>query len=134
MARLPSVRRRRLEAEPASPAGRRRLCHALGGGALPAGPAQVPLQRARLPVDFDLDAHGDILFNLESALQLHDAVQERIAAYEARLLEEIRALQPQERREQPVPTHPNPAKEKAMRGRGATSRRARSCGAWRGSI
>ena len=45
-------------------------------------------------------------------------MQERIAAYEERLLEEIRALQPQERRAQPVPAHPNPAKEKAMRGRG----------------
>ena len=58
------------------------------------------------------------LFNLESALQLYDNIQERIASYEARLLQEIRALEPQERREQPVPRHPNAGKEKAMRGRG----------------
>ena len=45
-------------------------------------------------------------------------MQERIAAYEERLLEEVRALQPQKRRAEPVPAHPNPAKEKAMRARG----------------
>ena len=58
------------------------------------------------------------LFNLEAALQLYDAVQDRIAAQEARLLEEIRALEPEERRGQEVPRHPNAAKERALRGRG----------------
>ena len=58
------------------------------------------------------------LLNLEAELGLYDAAQERIAVYEPRLLEEIRALQPEERREEAVPTHPNPAREMAMRGRG----------------
>ena len=58
------------------------------------------------------------LFNLESALALHDAVQARLGAYEERLLEEVRALQPAERREAEAPPHPNPAKGQAIRGRG----------------
>ena len=44
--------------------------------------------------------------------------QREIAAYEARILEEIQALQPVEHRDQPVPTHPNAIKEKAIRRRG----------------
>ena len=63
------------------------------------------------------------LFNLESALGLYDAIQERIASYEARLLEELQALQPEERRDQPVPEHLNPAKEKAIRNRGEQTAR-----------
>lgn len=58
------------------------------------------------------------LFNLKSALKLYDMTQREIAAYEARILEEIRALQPVERRDQSVPKHPNAIKEKAIRRRG----------------
>lgn len=58
------------------------------------------------------------LFNLESALGLYDAIQQRIASYEARLLDELHALEPKERHDQPVPEHPNPVKEKAIRNRG----------------
>ena len=58
------------------------------------------------------------LFNLKSALDFYDMTQREIAAYEARILEEIRALQPIERRDQPVPKHPNAIKEKAIRRRG----------------
>jgi transposase len=58
------------------------------------------------------------LFNLASALRLFDALETEIAAYEAQLLQEIQALQPPERQEEPVPLHPNPAKEKALRARG----------------
>ncbi len=58
------------------------------------------------------------LFNLESALKLYDMTQREIAAYEARILEEIRALQPVERRDQSAPKHPNAIKEKAIRRRG----------------
>lgn len=58
------------------------------------------------------------LFNLASALRLVDTLEAEIASYEARLLKELDALQPSERREKPVPTHPNPAKEKAIRRRG----------------
>jgi hypothetical protein len=58
------------------------------------------------------------LFNLSSALHLHDEVERLIASYDADILKEIEALQPSERKQEPVPPHPNPAKEKAIRGRG----------------
>jgi transposase len=58
------------------------------------------------------------LFNLASALRLFDALEKEIASYEGRLLHELEALQPPERRNEPVPVHPNPAKEKAIRARG----------------
>jgi transposase len=58
------------------------------------------------------------LFNLASALHLFDAIQEMIASYEARLLEELETLQPPERQQASVPPHPNPAKEKAIKARG----------------
>ncbi len=58
------------------------------------------------------------LFNLASALRLFDALDTEIAAYDAQLLKEIEALKPPERQEEPVPPHPNPAKEKAIKARG----------------
>lgn len=58
------------------------------------------------------------LFNLASALRLFDALETEITAYEARVLEELDALQPPERRDEQVPAHPNPKKEKAIRQRG----------------
>ncbi len=63
------------------------------------------------------------LFNLASALRLFDALGTEIAAYEAQLLTELEALQPPERREEPVPPHPNPVKEKAIKARGEQSAR-----------
>jgi hypothetical protein len=45
-------------------------------------------------------------------------VEKEIATYEARVIEQIDALQLPERREETVPPHPNPAKEKALRARG----------------
>ena len=61
---------------------------------------------------------GEHLFSLASALHLYDAIQERIASYEARLLGELHALEPDPRRDPSIPEHPNPAKEKAIRNRG----------------
>jgi transposase len=58
------------------------------------------------------------LFNLGAALALYDAVEAQIASYEARLAAAISALQPQERKDAPVPVHPNPRKEKDIQGRG----------------
>lgn len=58
------------------------------------------------------------LFNLASALRLFDALETEIASYEARLLKELEALQPPERQQEPVPAHPNPAKERAIKSRG----------------
>jgi transposase len=58
------------------------------------------------------------LFNLAAALRHYDSLQETIASYEARLLEELTALQPAERQHEPVPRHPNQTKERAIRNRG----------------
>lgn len=58
------------------------------------------------------------LFNLASALRLFDALEEMIASYHQRMLQEMQSLQPPERREAPVPIHPSQAKEKAIRARG----------------
>jgi len=58
------------------------------------------------------------LFNLASALRLYDVLDEQIATYEARLTQELQALQPPERQDQPVPPHPNAGKEKAIKARG----------------
>jgi transposase len=58
------------------------------------------------------------LFNLEMAVSFYDSIQAMIDTYEARLYKEIEVLQPPDRKDQPPPSHPNPAKEKAIRGRG----------------
>jgi transposase len=63
------------------------------------------------------------LFTLASALRVFDALEREIATYEGQLLTEIAALQPAERQAAPVPAHPNPAKEKALRARGQQSAR-----------
>jgi transposase len=58
------------------------------------------------------------LFNLNSALQLYDAVEKLIASYETRLFEAIQALQPEERKAAAVPAHPNVKKEKDIKSHG----------------
>jgi transposase len=68
------------------------------------------------------------LFNLASALRLFDALEAEIAGYEARLLQELEALQPPERKQEPVPAHHSLAKEKAIKARG--EQQARVC-LWR---
>ncbi len=60
----------------------------------------------------------DHLFNLEKALRFYDALQEWIKDYERQILQELEALQAPERKKESVPTHPNPAKERAIRYRG----------------
>jgi transposase len=57
------------------------------------------------------------LFNLASALRLFDALDAEIATYDARLLQELEALHPPDRHGAPVPPHPNPAKEQAIKAR-----------------
>lgn len=64
------------------------------------------------------------LFNLASALNFFDEIEKTIASYDARLRKEIEALQPPERQEQPLPQHPNPTKEKAIKRRGEQDVRA----------
>jgi transposase len=63
------------------------------------------------------------LFNLSSALQLYDAIERTIASYDKRLIDELCALEPPERQDQPVPPHPNPTKERAIRARGEQAMR-----------
>jgi transposase len=58
------------------------------------------------------------LFNLAAALRHYDSLQETIASYEARLLEELISLQPAERKQEPVPSHPNRTKERSIRNKG----------------
>jgi transposase len=58
------------------------------------------------------------LFNLAAALRHYDSLQETIASYDARLLEELTTLHPAERKQEPVPRHPNRTKERAIRNRG----------------
>lgn len=58
------------------------------------------------------------IFNLASSLRLHDHLNQLIESYDAQLLTEIGALQPEERREEPCPPHPNPSKQRAMKKRG----------------
>jgi transposase len=53
--------------------------------------------------------------NLTETLRLYDAIEASIASYDARILQELRALQPPERRDLPSPRHPNPTKERAIR-------------------
>src|SRR6266849_212460 len=58
------------------------------------------------------------LFNLGSTLRLYDAIEGLMASYEERLLKQIEALSPPERRDQPVPKHLNPVKEKFIKSHG----------------
>ena len=58
------------------------------------------------------------LHTLASALELYEAIQAQVAATTARLQAQVRALQGDDRRDTPVPPHPNAAKEKAIRRRG----------------
>jgi hypothetical protein len=51
-------------------------------------------------------------------LRLYDVFEQMIAEYDTRLMQELQALQPPERQDQPVPPHPNPGKEKAIKARG----------------
>jgi transposase len=60
----------------------------------------------------------DHLFNLESALGIYDALEKTIASYDARLLEELKKLQSEERKDQSLPAHPNPTKEKNIKRQG----------------
>lgn len=58
------------------------------------------------------------LFNLESALQLFEQLEEMLERYESRVLEEIESLQPPERKNLEPGPHPSKAKQIAMKARG----------------
>ena len=63
------------------------------------------------------------LFNLVSALELYDRLDESIQKYDAELLRAVESLTPEERRSEPVSEHPNRAKARAMRRRGESDLR-----------
>ncbi len=65
------------------------------------------------------------LFNLEHSLSLYDAVQQRIESYEQKLQQEMDSQACEELRDEQVPKHPNPGKEKAIRSRGEQAMRTR---------
>ena len=58
------------------------------------------------------------IFNLASALELYDAVEAQITAYDQHVLHELEALQPPDRCALPLPPHPNRRKETKIRNRG----------------
>lgn len=57
------------------------------------------------------------LFNLEMALRHYDHLESMIEIYNAQLLAGIERLQPLESKNESVPVHPNPIKEKAIQKR-----------------
>ena len=63
------------------------------------------------------------LFNLTMALQLFDSLEQMIADYDAKLRDTMQSLQPPDRQHDALPPHPNPAKERALRSRGAQQAR-----------
>ena len=63
------------------------------------------------------------LFNLTSALRLYDAIQVEICTYEKQIQEGLLRLQPPERKDIPVPKHPNEAKEKGIKRLGDQDKR-----------
>ena len=63
------------------------------------------------------------LFNLASSLRFFDYLQEQIDVYETKISENMKALQPPERKDRPVPPHPNKRKEKAIRRKNGQARR-----------
>lgn len=62
--------------------------------------------------------HAEHLFNLKMALEHYDHLESQIAAYEAELVREMKALQPPERVEAEVPPHANKSKARELRKRG----------------
>lgn len=60
----------------------------------------------------------DHLFSLGQSLQIYDAIQQRIAAYEGEIVRRLAAMEREELREQPVPPGKNRQKAKTIQRRG----------------
>lgn len=58
------------------------------------------------------------LFNLASALRLYDVLESEVARYSEKLAEYLVDLQPDDRKGEAVPAHPNKVKESAIKRRG----------------
>jgi len=63
------------------------------------------------------------LFNLASALRIHDVLQREIDIYDRGIRDAITELQPEHRKNSSVPAHPNPTKEAAIKQRGEQAQR-----------
>jgi hypothetical protein len=60
----------------------------------------------------------DHLFSLRQALQMYDAIQQRIADYDWEILRKLSAMQPEEFRKQPAPRMKNLQKARSIQKRG----------------
>lgn len=63
------------------------------------------------------------VFNLASALRIYDALQSEIETFDRRIREVLIELQPPQRRQDTVPAHPNPNKQRAIERRGEHEQR-----------
>lgn len=63
------------------------------------------------------------LFNLASTLRMFDMLEGEIASYEHQINDEIKRFLPPDHDDDPVPPHPNSAKEKAIKRQGKEPRR-----------
>jgi transposase len=58
------------------------------------------------------------LFNLAMSLELYDHLTRTLDSYDERILAEFQSLQPPDRQDAPLPSHPNVTKERAIRKHG----------------
>ena len=65
----------------------------------------------------------DHLFSLQQALQMYDAIRERIAAYEHEILRKLHQMEREEQRGQTAPPLQNAKKAKAIKYRGQEAKR-----------
>ena len=65
----------------------------------------------------------DHLFSLGQSLEMYDAIQQRIAAYEGEILRQLAAMERDEVRERPAPPVKNPQKTKTIQRRGEEAMR-----------
>ena len=61
---------------------------------------------------------GEHLYNLERLVQHYDFLQGHLEHYQQQIIDRLQELSPEERCDQPVPSHPNPKKEKDIKRRG----------------
>jgi len=65
----------------------------------------------------------DHLFSLQQALQMYDAVQERIAVYEKEILRKLGEMEREQQRGQTAPPLPNASKARSIKKRGPEAKR-----------
>ena len=82
-------------------------------------------QKSEEQIAQELSGHWreDHLFSLQQALKMYDAIQERIAAYEAEILRTLHQMEREEQRGQTAPPLQNTKKAKAIQTRGQEPKR-----------